>query len=450
MMKKISKLQIGRMLVQLVFLVLLPGLFTITFSEIKQVYTAIISRSFNFASAWPSLIEVLILIPLTIIVGRFFCGWICAFGTFNDILYMISKRVFNTKYRVSEKIDSALKYLKYVILVFIVAVIWTSGSTIFNSSSPWDAFAQLTDFKEAISTYAIGFTLLVLITAGSMLIERFFCRYLCPLGAIFAITSKIRIFHIDKPKDKCGACRICTNNCPMGIQLYKDDKVKSSECINCMKCVSVCPRKNTQATIAGEHINPAMGSAAAIAAFAGMYGALIMVAPVTDSKLASADTVKNSIAQAAPQETYKDGTYTGTGRGYRPGLQVEVTIEDSKITDIEIGSNNETPRYTTRPFNTIPQEIIESQSTDVDTVSGATRTSNGIIAAVEDALNQASGNTSTESNSGSTKDSGSGSSNGQDRNIPNFEGGEGRGGASGKSSGGGNRSKGPRGGSSRF
>jgi uncharacterized protein with FMN-binding domain len=236
----------------------------------------------------------------------------------------------------------------------------------------------------------------------------------------------------------------------MGIQLYKDDKVRSGECINCLKCVSVCPRKNTQATMAGEHINPAMGSAAAIAAFTGMYGALNMFTAGADSKIASPGIAQNSIITGTPQETYKDGTYTGTGRGYRPGLQVEVTIENSKITDIEIGSNNETPRYTARPFNIIPQEIIEAQSTDVDTISGATRTSDGIIAAVEDALNQASGNTSTASNSGSSKDSGSASNSGQERNIPNFEGGESRNGASGKSSGGGNRTRGQKGGSSKF
>lgn len=442
----------GRLITQLVFLVLLPGLFTITFSEIKQIYTMLLKGNFNYSTAWPGLIEVLILIPLTMLVGRFFCGWICAFGTFNDILYMISKKLFKTKYRVSEKVDSALKYLKYVILAFIVAVVWTSGTTIFKSSNPWDAFAQLTDFSEAVNTYAIGCIILTFIAAGSMLIERFFCRYLCPLGAIFAITSKIRIFDIDKPRDKCGACRICTNNCSMGIQLYKDDKVRSGECINCMKCVTVCPRKNTQATIAGEHINPALGSAAAIAAFAGMYGAINMLAPGADSNLAnaSAGTAQNSIVTASPQETYKDGTYTGTGRGYRPGLQVEVTIEDSKITDVEIGSNNETPRYTTRPFNTIPKEIIQSQSTDVDTVSGATRTSNGIIAAVQDALNQASGNTSTASNSGSSNNSGSAANNEQDRNLPAFDRGENQNGGSGKFSGGGNRTRGPKGGGNRF
>jgi len=74
-----------------------------------------------------------------------------------------------------------------------------------------------------------------------------------------------------------------------------------------------------------------------------------------------------------------------------------LSLENSKITNIQIVLNNEAPRYAEIPFDTIPKEIIDSQSTDVDTVSGPTRTSNGIIEAVKNALSQAETNKSTES-----------------------------------------------------
>lgn len=83
---------------------------------------------------------------------------------------------------------------------------------------------------------------------------------------------------------------------------------------------------------------------------------------------------------------YKDGVYEGEGNGYRPGIKVNVTIKDNKITDISIIDNNETPRFFNRVEPIIPEEIIQSQSTDVDGVSGATRSSNGIKEAVNDAL----------------------------------------------------------------
>lgn len=420
-MMKISKLQIGKFITQIVFLICFPGLFTLTFSELKQIYTMALSGNFNFISALPGLIEVIVLIPLTIIFGRFFCGWMCAFGTFNDILYAISKRAFKIKFKVSKELDSILKYLKFVILAFIIAAIWTTGASIFEGSSPWDAFAQLTDPLEAVKTYTIGSIILALIIIGALFIERFFCRYLCPLGAIFAISSKIRIFDISKPRDKCGSCRICTNNCAMGISLYEVDRVKSGECINCLKCVSVCPRKNTQAAIVGENINPAMGSAVAIAAFAGAYSLGSVLTNGAESPLTNGAVVRNNLLSSSQNVTYKDGTYTGIGNGYRPGLEVEVTVKNNKITDIKIGSNNETPRYASRPFNTIPQEIIAAQSTDVDTISGATRTSRGIIMAVEDALNDAKVANSTVSNSTSNSNSSAANGNSTNNNAPSRE-----------------------------
>lgn len=221
MKTKVKKMQILRIAIQIAFLFLLPGLFTLTFSGIKSIYLSIIKGNFNLIQSYPNMIELFTIIPLTIIFGRFFCGWMCAFGTFNDIIYKISKHIFKVNYKVDSNVDAVLKYVKYLILILIIVFVWTMGSTIFVTSNPWDAFGEITSFPQVISKYTIGFILLVLIGIGAAFIERFFCRYLCPLGAIFTLVSRISIFKISKPNDKCGKCRICTNNCSMGIQLYK-------------------------------------------------------------------------------------------------------------------------------------------------------------------------------------------------------------------------------------
>lgn len=86
----------------------------------------------------------------------------------------------------------------------------------------------------------------------------------------------------------------------------------------------------------------------------------------------------------------KDGTYSGEASGYQPGLTVEVVVNNNKIVDITVTDHNEVnSRFYQRPINEIPQEIIDAQSLEVDTVSGATFTSIGIINAVNDALSQA-------------------------------------------------------------
>lgn len=467
-LKKIRKLQVFRFLVQIVFLILFPGLITLTFAGLHDIYISLLNGKPNLLQLLPQLTEVIVIIPLTIILGRFFCGWFCVFGTFNDFMYMISKKIFKRKFKINKRMDSILRFLKYFVLVFIIWFIWTMKNSFFASASPWDAFAQISDIKDALISYAPGFLILTLIGIGAMFIERFFCRYLCPLGAVFSIISLLRGFKINKPNDKCGNCRLCTMQCSMGIKLYRTSKVNSGECINCMKCVGVCPRKNIYPSIYGVKCNSTLASAVAITAFTGIYtiganaASAIEATPrpkivastarslshnlnnktsgipntALSNKPANAINNKNSKgiksprrltkkhktktytirkktgvnistkkvesnistkktptpAVNSPQHIYKDGTFTGTGTGFRPGMQVAVTIQNDKITSVQILSSNDTNRFSSQAFSVIPQEIIQSQSTNVDVVSGATRSSNGVLMAVADALSKAKSN----------------------------------------------------------
>lgn len=397
-MKKIPKLQIFRTIIQIVFLILLPGLFTMTFTEIGKIYTMLIKGNFNIVQVLPKMIEILTIVPITIILGRFFCGWMCAFGTVGDLIYKIFNITSKTKFRISEKIDDRLKYLKYIVLGFIIVAMWTFESKLFNTASPWNAFASIGQFPQSIYSYAVGFIILAFIFAGSIFVERFFCRYLCPLGAIFSLISNVRIFKLDKPNEKCGKCRICTNNCAMGLKLYKVNKVSSGECINCMKCVDACPRKNIEGSLLNVNMNPALVGSAAVAGILGVYSisGAVNASVKSSSVVTTGSTVisaygasSNTTSTTTTETQYKDGTYTGTGVGFRPGLQVSVSIKSNKITNIEITAINDTPRFYEEPVNTVPEAIIKSQSTKVDGVSGATRTSDGIKSAVDNALSKA-------------------------------------------------------------
>lgn len=383
MKNKIKKIQIFRIISQMAFLIILPGLFTLTFSELKKLYQMILQGDFNIYQALAGSATFISVILLTVLCGRFFCGWVCAFGTFNDFIHIISKNVFKINFKVDEKVDAVLKYVKYLILIIIIAVAWTMGSSIFQGTSPWDAFAQITNFPQVLYNYALGVIILMLIAIGAMFIERFFCRYLCPLGAIFTIISKLSLFKIKKPNEKCGKCRLCTNNCSMGLPLYKVNSVHGGECINCLKCVETCPRKNTKAAIAGEDVNPVLASSIAVAAFVGVYSV---------SNAGASLVNKSNLTQISSevlQNKYKDGTYTGTADGFRPNMQLSVTIKNNKITNISVVSTNDSRGYFDQAFNTVSSEIINAQSTNADTVSGATYSSRGIINAVKAALEQA-------------------------------------------------------------
>ncbi|MFW2501021.1 4Fe-4S binding protein [Clostridium diolis] len=413
MASKIKKSQIIRHIIQLIAFILLPGLYSMTFSEVKTVYQMIINGNVNFLEALPSLIEFIAIMLLTIVLGRWFCGWICAFGAYNDLIYFISKKIFTIKFRVDEKVDSILKYFKYLVLLFIIAISWTMGSSILESTSPWDVFGQITDVSTIFSNLLVGLIFLILITIGSAFIERFFCRYLCPLGAIFSIISKIGIVKINKPKADCGKCRACTMNCSMGLPLYKVNCVKGGDCINCLKCTEVCYRNNANVNVLGRDLDAKLTGSVAMATFLGIYGFTNFAGnAVTKSGIAAKSNAVssnlNSQTESAPESSklnhettssntvqnnaseYKDGTYTGSGTGYRGGTtKISVTVSDGKISSIQAISNQDTPKFYQRAEGTIIKSIISKQSTSVDTVSGATYSSKGIMSAVTNALNEA-------------------------------------------------------------
>ncbi|WP_027308500.1 FMN-binding protein [Caloramator sp. ALD01] len=400
-----------RLAIQLLFLILMPGLFTMIFGQMRQIYTSIISGKINFNILVNTTLPLLILVFLTIIFGRFFCGYMCAFGTINDLLYKLSSRVFKIKFKVNRSVDSFLKLIKYAVLLFIIVGVWTLGISGLNSINPWEAFAQLIQFPPQLASVT-ALIVLMLIFVGALFIERFFCRYLCPLGAFLSILQVFRIVKIRKDKTGCiNGCNACTRSCPMGINLDKVNRVDSLECIECMNCVGICPKGNAKLTIFGRVINQIIIIVVFVLAFLGLKG---LAEKVIDFKMMMEDKDRGiNLGEHMPkpdgkrrhrrdgeeqqrvqnvevtQGKYKDGKYIGSAIGFKPGLTVEVTISGGKISKIEIVDHNETPSYAEIPFKIVPDEIIKKQSTNVDAVSGATRTSVGIMNAVAEALKQA-------------------------------------------------------------
>lgn len=439
-MKKQSKLQFIRTVVQVIGFVLYSGVWAMVFNAINQIYLRLMTGAPAGAELFAYMVEALAIIPVTIIFGRFFCGWLCAFGSFTDFVYSISSKFFKRK--MPANIDAKLKYIKYFVLAFIVVILWNGLLTTTQMLSPWDSFARIFSFNAAaggfnfaisIPVMSIGTILFLMIIVGSMFIERFFCRYLCPLGAFFAVTSKLRVFKIKKPTENCGSCRSCTNNCPMGIEMYKKEKIGSGECIMCMKCTSACPRANTKLSVYATDISPAIAAGIALSTMVGAYSIdkqlesrinpasnrTSVVAPAVPvvnkpalkaapklvrreydedeggsrnyTPVVKAPVVKTPTAQTATTTatTYKDGTFSGTAYGFNGPVNVNVTISGSKITSVVVTSNSDYPTYFSRAENKVVPATVSAQTPNVSGASGATYSSEGIKNAVADALAKA-------------------------------------------------------------
>ena len=378
MKKKPSIIQIMRALIQLAAFVLVPGLFIKLFSAFGSVYTALLNGSFTFAEHGGSLLLIGLTLLFTLIWGRFFCSFLCSFGAMQDLLWALGKRVSPIR-KVPEAVDEVMKLGKYFVLLFVVVGVWTFAVPGDSVWSPWTVFGAFTSFgtlpaKEIV--LSVGGLLLLLTVAGSVLVERFFCKYLCPLGAVFALVSYFRLFKIKRNGEACGSCRLCTQKCSMGIPLYRTERVCSGECIDCMRCVSACPNKRIKADTI-----PAVSGTLAAAALAGMT----MAGPIPTASRPETEIVAS---QSTEQETgiYTDGVYTGSGQGYKGTITAQVTVENGTITDVTVLTSRDDREFFDAAQSGVIAQILERQSAQVDTVTGATFSSRGLIEAVTAAL----------------------------------------------------------------
>lgn len=186
-----------------------------------------------------------------VLFGRLLCGFVCPFGFIQDLLHKIPTK----KIRLPKKPDKVLRFLKYGVLLVLVILLPVFLTDKYGISEPYfckwlcpagtlEGGIPLLLKNEALRS-AAGFlfgwktAVLIVILIASIFIHRFFCRYLCPLGAFYALFNKFSLYRLDLDKEKCIDCKKCESVCPMDIDVLKN--INSAECIRCGKCKAACP-----------------------------------------------------------------------------------------------------------------------------------------------------------------------------------------------------------------
>ncbi len=379
---KNKKINWIKVVIQILSFALIPGLFEGEFAAVGNIVSCIYKGNISWESVKYSVWMLLATVPATVLVGRFFCGFFCSFGAVQDLLWLGSHRLralFPGK-RNLKKADRIFRFAKYAVLFYFIIFIW-SGVTAVKTAGPWQVFGQYVSFghwpglKPLLS---VGGVLLLLIFIGSLFVQRFFCRYFCPMGAIYSLISQTSFLKIDKPREECGKCHLCTSKCTMGMDLTKKDRIAGGECISCQKCVSWCPKGNV-------HFRSRYGVLIGV----GVTCATIMVSQLLIAGNLAKEKTADSVKKTAENDAggnFQNGIYTGTGEGYRGKVTVTVKVADGKITELVLDDYADDKSYMERAKNRILQEMISRQNTDVDAVSGATYSSNGLIEAVNKAL----------------------------------------------------------------
>lgn len=184
-----------------------------------------------------------ILILFGLLLGRIICGFLCPFGLIQELLYKIR----TPKLRKS-RFTRILSYFKYVLLVIVIAIpIIYAGIPSFckyicPAGTVEGAVSLLANIKNSDFYDMLGylftwkFCVLVAVVVASVFIYRFFCRFICPLGAIYSLFCKVSLLGVKLDKNKCIDCGLCIQGCKMDIKHVGDH-----ECIQCGECISVCP-----------------------------------------------------------------------------------------------------------------------------------------------------------------------------------------------------------------
>ena len=193
------------------------------------------------------LVIFLIVCATALVVKKGFCSWVCPFGLLSDIFAKIHCRVFHRNLGLPKWIDTPFRSLKYLLAGFFIYYIFYKMPLPAIEQfihSPYNRFAdiQMLAFFTDISPLALK--VMLGLTGLSFVIPYFWCRYLCPYGAVLSVLGFLSIGRIQRDPDFCTRCGACEKHCPGKIQIRRKQQIRSPECSACLSCVAVCPEKN--------------------------------------------------------------------------------------------------------------------------------------------------------------------------------------------------------------
>lgn len=181
------------------------------------------------------------LMLLTVVASRGFCGWVCPFGSLQEWIGIVGKKLLKKRFNPTNAWDRRLRNLKYVILVAIVGMTWHLGALVFR---PYDPFLAFFHLGQGVDEMPWAYGVLAVVLVGSLWIERFFCKYACPLGAVIGLVGKIGLTKIERNEADCKGCNLCHRQCPVHVDFLFTKTIRDAECNHCMECVVDCPKPN--------------------------------------------------------------------------------------------------------------------------------------------------------------------------------------------------------------
>jgi polyferredoxin len=194
-----------------------------------------------------ALVIFMAILLMSLLAKKSFCSWLCPVGTLSEGAFKIGRKLVGKNYRMWRWLDVGLRSIKYLLLLVFVKFILIDMSDAALGGfldAPYWAVSDVKMLRFFTHMSVTTMVVLAILTALSLFYKMFWCRYLCPYGALLGISSIISPFKIRRDLAGCTGCKRCSATCPSGLVVHSSTAVSSPECTGCLTCVSHCPEQN--------------------------------------------------------------------------------------------------------------------------------------------------------------------------------------------------------------
>ena len=184
---------------------------------------------------------------ISLLLRKSFCGWFCPVGTLSEWLWKLGGKVFGKNFPLPPWLDYPLRSAKYLLLVFFIWIIFSMEAKDIHAflQGPYYKVSDVKMLFFFTKMSALSTAVLLFLTLASLPVKNFWCRYLCPYGALMGILAVAGPTRIQRDPEKCIGCGRCNRKCPSHLPIDRKLRVHSPECIGCMDCTEVCPVEDT-------------------------------------------------------------------------------------------------------------------------------------------------------------------------------------------------------------
>ncbi|HEY5912030.1 MAG TPA: 4Fe-4S binding protein [Verrucomicrobiae bacterium] len=218
------------------------------FGGVESLWGLFTTGEFSCTLAPLNLSFLVALLVLALVCKKAFCGWACPIGFLGELTARLSGRVWTRRPRVPHRANRLLKLLRYVVLAVALFFTYRAGELVLRGYDPF--FLIFSGFGHG-SAGAVSAVVLAGTVLGMWIVPMFFCRYLCPMGAVFDPFSRLAFVRIGRDASKCTACGSCSRACLHDIPVQELRTVRHRDCTNCLECLEACPEKGVLQLRAG-------------------------------------------------------------------------------------------------------------------------------------------------------------------------------------------------------